>query len=228
MLDLNMSEYKTISDEIIKESRALVNRNGTLLRKLLKLPPDRRPPLPALLILVKNIYTARTIFSLLEKFRQEESLVLMRFFLERLAIAFKVAEEGIPVEKVKNVDSKKSIKDLKKHFVDSGKWYGELSKIVHFDWGLFLGLHMKIENKKLNFRIYESDYKLLALQCMWLFFLVEISLAVVEFLAKDFVKGINSWEHTNNHSWKYKSYFKSQLLTAKWYLKLGKEEVDLT
>ena len=223
-----MSEYKQISDEIIRESRALVNRNRTLLRKLLKLPPDRRPPLPAVLILIKNIYTARTIFSLLKQFRQEESFVLMRFYLERLAIAFKVAKENIPLEKVKDIDSKKSINDLKKHFVDSGKWYGELSKIVHFDWGLFLGFHVKIENKKLNFDIYEPDYELLALQCLWLFFLVEISLAVVEFLAKDFVKGITSWERTNNNSWKYKSYFNSQLLAAKWYLRLEKEDIGLT
>lgn len=206
-------KIRIATNELIKKAEKLLERLSTLM-------PQKEINIASLFLLFKNIFTYKTIRSLCNRGEAEEAIVLMRFFLERIALAFKISKDKIDFKDLKKIKASKSILELKKAFSYSGIWYGLLSKVTHGDWWLFFNTHITINKKKpiLTFSPHIKDNPIYRL---FLYVLVELNLATVEFIAKDSIDEIFSWS-LKKEKWIYSTNPQVLKNAKKWYLKSKK------
>lgn len=161
--------------------------------------------LAASLLINKNINTCEVIKQLLDNKEVEESTVLMRFLLERIALAFKILKDNISIEYINRLQANSCIAELKKSFTYLGFLYGFLSKITHSHFWTFANNFTKFnkskEKPKLSVVLYK-DKKALSHAYLMLFTLVFLNLAVAEFITKkDLRHHLFIWRLDKNLVW---------------------------
>lgn len=206
-----MTEIDKLSNKAYKKfifrSKSYIKRIGGKLHRNKISKEEKLTHTLAILFLNKNLVTSKTIKMLISKGQLDEALILMRVIIERSALVYKALQDNLVVEDIEKLYPPNCIKYLKRHF-DIGKLYGFFSDLIHSKtlpsllFAIVGGRNIKSERM--------DEIKLLFK--MYLIFVVEVNFAVIEFLAKNYLKIKSRWK-LKGKFWIYLPVTESRFIT---------------
>jgi ribosomal protein L7/L12 len=205
--DDDIEDLFELATLVNKKFNKLALKNLNIIQKNLSILPQKNKSnkleeLLFIILLKNNIDAIKTVRSLLANWKLAEAFVLMRVILERSALVFKGLHDHLTLEKIQQLSGNKCISELKKHF-NIGRMYGFFSEIAHgrVD-GMLIYIYILNSIHKHNNRK-KSDLDVLF--HITFSFIIEINLAVTEFLGKNYKVIKCGWIRNKQNVWVYKS-----------------------
>lgn len=175
---------------------------------------QKAPTYISIILLEKNFHSFNIVKQLLKVRNYEEAYVLMRFILERIALAYKIINENIPYNQIKKLKVTKCVSDLKKQFTYSGEYYGKLSKFAHSNFPIPFLFYIAYQMNKSKEREIDSSIDI-AIH-FDLCILLELNHAICQFIIKNKAKKNKWWKIDGNGKWVYTYALPNR--TARWEL----------
>jgi len=191
--------YLKISFDFINPSKKLIQELEAYLAR--RNSPENTL---AIMLLGKNLHTFKKIREFLQKEEYEETFALLKLTLERIALTFRMLKDGLSCETAENLKVSSCFPDLKRQFEDLEKIYGFFLKVAHVDAYQHTIFYLLFKSRKGIDKFKNTKRKKLIILTNILFcVLAEINLAVIEFLAKDYLENVRTWKYIENRWWKY-------------------------
>lgn len=194
------ARLQELNDLILTANNKFIRKSKNILSKIRKKLKTKEILSHALFIFIleRNLKSSTTMNYLFKREEWDEIVVLLRVLLERIALVFHSLRYSLDVEEIENLQGSKCIKELKKHFDGIGRIYGKFSEIAHakpipsiYFWIGILHRHKNRKDKELEV-IFRLNY------C----FLLEINLAIIKLMAREYIKIDSNWLIKGN-VWKY-------------------------